>query len=148
MRVDVRRWVEPGKPLAPGTGLVFSNARNHLLRRRRTGGAAGSLLPPFMFEKAFGSCSQPLMRRLARTPALAEAFAADWLLPAALAGTATVGIAVLVARDRLRLGAVQTIGLEWREAIRLVVPRLAADVVAGRVTVETGWSGKEHPTPA
>lgn len=65
-----------------------------------------------------------------------------------------------VAQSRLALGAVRAIGLERPEAVRLVVApsvpgdvrqrieSLAADVVAGRVTVPTDWSGEEFPTPA
>lgn len=100
MRVDVRRLVEPETPLPPGTELALGDARGRLLHRGRTGGAGGSLLPPFVFEKALGSRSQPLLLRLARTPALGEVFTAGSLLSVALAGTAAVGLAVLVARDR------------------------------------------------
>lgn len=86
----------------------------------------------------------------------------DVFIASALADS---GLAVLsavedLAQNRLRLGAIHTIGLERPEAVRLVVAAsvagdvrqriegLAADVVAGRVTVPTEWSGEEFRTPA
>ena len=75
------------------------------------------------------------------------------------------GLAVLMAIEdlvgqRLGNGQIITIGLERHEDVRLAIgtagpsgvrqaiARLVADVVAGRTTPRTEWSGEEFPTPA
>lgn len=100
LRVDTRRLMEPEAALPPGTGLALDDARGRPIHRGGTGGTGGSLLPAFVFEKALGSRSQPLVLRLARTPALAEVFTAGPMLAVALAGGAAVGLGALVARAR------------------------------------------------
>ncbi|MBF9234576.1 sensor histidine kinase [Microvirga alba] len=80
MTIDARRLVEPEGGLSPSTFLILLDPSGRVVLQTDEPPHSSGIVPAFVFEKALGSRSQPLVLRLQQQPAME-----DLLPPAALA---------------------------------------------------------------